>query len=131
MKENIYFHNLRLNLDVQEQLDIHGYLMNYDKKKYKSKNVYIMDLLKAGIEKLHGDTELSFLSEQQLKAMEDRITERIRKDVLNEVLKTLLNMSARPSVVPVYREQNEEQVETQEERINTGMATAALGFFEE
>ena len=40
-------------------------------------------------------------------------------------------MSARPSVVPVYREQNEEQVETQEKPINTGMASVALGFFEE
>ena len=72
---------------MQEQLDIHGYLMNYDKKKYKSKNIFIMDVLKAGIEQLYGGLEHSVLTEQQLKEMEDRITERIRKDVLNEVLK--------------------------------------------
>lgn len=131
MKDNIYFHNLRLNLDVQEQLDIHGYLMNYDKKKYKSKNIFIMDVLKAGIEKLYGGLEHSVLSEEQLKEMEDRITERIRKDVLNEVLKTLLGMAVKPGAMPLYQGQNEEQVDAQEEPINTGLATVALGFFEE
>ena len=127
MKDNIYFHNLRLNLDVQEQLDIHGYLMNYDKKKYKSKNIFIMDVLKAGIEKLYGGLEHSVLTEEQLKEMEDRITERIRKDVLNEVLKTLLGMSARPSVVPVYQEPKEEQ----EDKLDAGLADLALDYFEE
>lgn len=131
MKDNIYFHNLRLNLDVQEQLDIHGYLMNYDKKKYKSKNIFIMDVLKAGIEKLYGGLEHSVLSEKQLKEMEDRITERIRKDVLNEVLKTLLGMAVKPGAMPLYQGQNEEQEDAQEELINTGLATVALGFFEE
>lgn len=131
MKDNIYFHNLRLNLDVQEQLDIHGYLMNYDKKKYKSKNIFMMDVLKAGIEKLYGGLEHSVLSEEQLKEMEDRITKRIRKDVLNEVLKTLLGMAVKPGAMPLYQGQNEEQVDVQEEPINTGLATVALGFFEE
>lgn len=131
MKDNIYFHNLRLNLDVQEQLDIHGYLMNYDKKKYKSKNIFIMDVLKAGIEKLYGGLEHSVLTEQQLKEMEDRITERIRKDVLNEVLKTLLGMAVKPGAMPIYQAQNEEQKDTQEESIDTGLATVALGYFEE
>lgn len=131
MKDNIYFHNLRLNLDVQEQLDIHGYLMNYDKKKYKSKNIFMMDVLKAGIEKLYGGLEHSVLTEQQLKEMEDRITERIRKDVLNEVLKTLLGMAVKPGAMPLYQAQNEEQEDTQEEPIDTGLATVALGYFEE
>ena len=131
MKDNIYFYNLRLNLDVQEQLDIHGYLMNYDKKKYKSKTIFMMDVLKAGIEKLYGGLEHSVLSEDQLKEMEDRITKRIRKDVLNEVLKTLLGMAVKPGAMPLYQGQNEEQVDVQEEPINTGLATVALGFFEE
>ena len=131
MKDNIYCHNLRLNLDVQEQLDVHGHLMTFDKEKYKSKNAYMIEVIKAGVEKLNDDFVQSVLTDKQMQQLEDRIVERIRKDVLNEVLKTLLGMSARPGVVSVYREQNEGQEETQEETIDAGLAAVAWDYFEE
>lgn len=131
MKDNIYCHNLRLNLNVQEQLDLHGSLMNFDKQKYKSKNAYMIEVIKAGVEKLSDDFVQSILTDKQMQQLEDRIVERIRKDVLNEVLKTLLRMSARPDVVSVYREQNERQEETQEETIDAGLAAVAWDYFEE
>ena len=42
MKENIYVHNLRLNLDRREELDLHCALMNFDKESYKSKNQFMI-----------------------------------------------------------------------------------------
>lgn len=131
MKENIYCHNLRLNLDIQEQLNVHGFLMQFDKDKYKSKNAFMVEVIKAGMEKMTERVEKSVLPDEQMKLLEDRITERIRKDVLNEVLKTLLGMAVQPGTLPLYREQKEEQAETQEAPINTGLATVALGYFEE
>ena len=131
MKDNIYCHNLRLNLDIQEQLNVHGFLMQFDKDKYKSKNAFMVEVIKAGMEKMTERVEKSVLPEEQMKLLEDRITERIRKDVLNEVLKTLLGMAVKPGAIQLYQEQHEEHEGTHEEPINTGMATAALGFFEE
>lgn len=41
MKQNIYQHNLRLNLNRQDDLDLHRALMNFDSNKYKSKNDFL------------------------------------------------------------------------------------------
>lgn len=105
--------------------------MQFDKDKYKSKNAFMVEVIKAGMEKMTERVEKSVLPEEQMKLLEDRITERIRKDVLNEVLKTLLGMAVKPGAIQLYQEQHEEHEDTHEEPINTGMATAALGFFEE
>ena len=131
MKENIYCHNLRLNLDIQEQLNVHGFLMQFDKDKYKSKNAFMVEVIKAGMEKMTERVEKSVLPDEQMKLLEGRITERIRKDVLNEVLKTLLGMAVQPGTLPIYREREEVQEDTHEEPINPGLATVALGYFEE
>lgn len=131
MKDNIYCHNLRLNLDIPEHLEVHGHLMNYDKSKHKSMNSYIIETIRAGADSVDGDSNHPIISEKQLKELENRVTERIRKDVLNEVLKTLLGMAVKPGAIPLYQGQNEEQEDAQEEPINTGLATVALGFFEE
>ena len=41
MKQNIYQHNLRLNLNRQDDLELHRALMNFDKDKYRSKNDFL------------------------------------------------------------------------------------------
>ena len=49
MDDNIYVHNLRLNLNHEEELALHRALMNYNKDIYKSKSDYHKKRLYAGI----------------------------------------------------------------------------------
>lgn len=49
MDDNIYVHNLRLNLNHDEELALHRALMNYNKDIYKSKSDYHKKRLYAGI----------------------------------------------------------------------------------
>ena len=49
MDDNIYVHNLRLNLNHDEELTLHRALMNYNKDIYKSKSDYHKKRLYAGI----------------------------------------------------------------------------------
>lgn len=49
MKDNIVVHNLRLNLDYDEDLALHRALMGYNKDIYKSKSEYHKKRLDAGI----------------------------------------------------------------------------------
>ena len=46
--ENIYQHNIRLNLDRAEHLMVHRYLMNADPKIFKSKNEFFIKAVLAG-----------------------------------------------------------------------------------
>lgn len=127
MKDNIYCHNLRLNLNIPEHLEVHGHLMNYDQSQFKSMNAYIIEAIRVGAEKVDCGGEASpTLSEAQLKELEDRVTERIQKDVLNEVLKTLLGAMAKPGMVPIYQEKAEP-----EEEMDAELADLALDYFEE
>lgn len=128
MKDNIYCHNLRLNLNVQEQLDLHGSLMNFDKQQYKSKNAYMIEVLNAGVAKMNEEAVHSVLTKEQMQRLEDRITERIKTDVLNEVLKSLLGVMVKPSALSLYQGEREEPEETE---VDAGLADLALDYFEE
>lgn len=89
MKSNIFVHNLRLNLDHDEDLQLHGALMNYDENSYKSKNDYLKKMASDGvfgnpdnrrrISKTAGEAEVVTM---------DILEQRIDK-VVNEVLKEL------------------------------------------
>lgn len=89
MKSNIFVHNLRLNLDHDEDLQLHGALMNYDENSYKSKNDYLKRMASDGIfgnpdnrrriSKTVGDTEVVTM---------DILEQRLGK-VVNDVLKEL------------------------------------------
>lgn len=89
MKSNIFVHNLRLNLDHDEDLQLHGALMNYDENNYKSKNDYLKKMASDGvfgnpdnrrrISKTAGEAEVVTM---------DILEQRIDK-VVNDVLKEL------------------------------------------
>lgn len=89
MKSNIFVHNLRLNLDHDEDLQLHGALVNYDENSYKSKNDYLKSMASDGIfgnpdnrrriSKTVGDTEVVTM---------DILEQRLGK-VVNDVLKEL------------------------------------------
>lgn len=129
MKDNIYCHNLRLNLDRPEHLEVHGYLMNYDKGQFKSMNAYIVEAIREGAQRVDfGGKDQLILTDTQLKKLEDRITERIKTDVLNEILKTILGAAiSKPSVM--LPQHTSEADETEE--VDAGLADLALDYFEE
>ncbi|MBQ2886243.1 MAG: hypothetical protein IJE43_21185 [Alphaproteobacteria bacterium] len=134
-KSNIYQHNLRLNLDDERHLKVHRYLMNINEDVYKSKNAYIIQAILEGAEKANSVTEdgeyveKGLLTDEQIKELEERITKNLKKEVLNEVLKVLLNMIvSQPSNVL----QQVGQIQSvKEEEPDDALVDAALSYFEE
>ena len=134
-KNNIYQHNLRLNLDDEEHLKVHRYLMNANQKVYKSKNAYIIRAILEGAEKANNVTEgedfveKSLLSDEQIKGLEERITKNLQKEILNEVLKVLMNMIVGQPSSMIQQVENT-QVASEEEP-DDALVDAALSYFEE
>ena len=134
-KSNIYQHNLRLNLDDERHLKVHRYLMNINEDVYKSKNAYIIRAILEGAEKANSVTEdgeyveKGLLTDEQIKELEERITKNLKNEVLNEVLKVLLNMIvSQPSNVL----QQVGQIQSvKEEEPDDALVDAALSYFEE
>ena len=134
-KSNIYQHNLRLNLDDERHLKVHRYLMNINEDVYKSKNAYIIRAILEGAEKANSVTEdgeyveKGLLTDEQIKELEERITKNLKHEVLNEVLKVLLNMIvSQPSNVL----QQVGQIQSvKEEEPDDALVDAALSYFEE
>lgn len=134
-KSNIYQHNLRLNLDDERHLKVHRYLMNINEDVYKSKNAYIIRAILEGAEKANSVTEDSeyeergLLTDEQIKELEERITKNLKNEVLNEVLKVLLNMMVSQ---PSNALQQVGQIQSvKEEEPDDALVDAALSYFEE
>lgn len=134
-KSNIYQHNLRLNLDDERHLKVHRYLMNINEDVYKSKNAYIIRAILEGAEKANSVTEdgeyveKGLLTDEQIKELEERITKNLKKEVLNEVLKVLLNMIVSQ---PSNGLQQVGQIQSvKEEEPDDALVDAALSYFEE
>ena len=133
--DNIYQHNLRLNLDKKEHLQAHRYLMNADMKKYGSRNEYIVQAILAGATELNkpegtrkSDTPL-VLSQEQMNELAGKVVEHMKADVLNEVLKTLLNMIvSNPSGLMQSQIQRPSESDNQ---VEDYLADAAMDYFEE
>ncbi len=131
MKENVYQHNLRLNLDIPEHMRVHQLLLNTDTNRFKSKNAYMVDVILAGAEKMEQealDSTSLFLNERQMQELENRITEQIKKDIFGDVLKTLLGMAVTNSGAAV--ELPTEDAAYQED-VDDELADLALDYFEE
>lgn len=136
-KDDVMQHIFRLNLENPIELRLHQQLLNVNLDVYKSKNKYIIKKLSSGIfgerdelEQMQSGTNQvknqGSLSEAEMQTLEQRITQ----NVLNEVLKTLLNMVVQPSgkyTLPVV----EEITDKSEDDIDENVASAALGYFEE
>lgn len=136
-KDDVMQHIFRLNLENPIELRLHQQLLNVNLDVYKSKNKYIIKKLSSGIfgerdelEQVQSETNQvknqGSLSEAELQMLEQRITQ----NVLNEVLKTLLNMVVQPTgkyTLPVVQAITDKP----EEDIDENVASAALGYFEE
>lgn len=132
--DNVYQHNLRLNLDKKEHLQAHRYLMNADMKKYGSRNEYIVQAILAGAPELKipegtrkSDIPL-VLSQEQMNELVGKVVEHMKADVLNEVLKTLLSMIV---TNPSGLIQSTPQSSETDTSVEDYLADAAMDYFEE
>ena len=94
MKGNIYIHNLRLNLEHEEDMALHRALMNYNQEFYKSKSDYHKKRLYAGIfgerdfvEEIPGVVkQKTFVSMEELKEILSAFKAEIMKEISELVI---------------------------------------------
>ena len=94
MKGNIYVHNLRLNLEHEEDMALHRALMNYNQEFYKSKSDYHKKRLYAGIfgerdfvEEIPGVIkQKTFVSMEELKEILSAFKAEIMKEISELVI---------------------------------------------
>ena len=134
--DNIYQHNLRLNLDKKEHLEAHRYLMQADTKRFGSKNEYVVQAILKGAERLehpereHESNQQFNLNEEQLDAIATKVIETMKAEILNEVLKTLLGMivsnpTSLTQPVPIQKPQDIDSL------VDDYIAESAMDYFEE
>ena len=82
--ENIYQHNIRLNLNKEDHLLVHRYLMNADPREFKSKNDFLIRAVLAGAPSVcQGETvkaeEVEVkLSEEQMKELSLKVVDLLK-----------------------------------------------------
>ena len=108
MKQNIYQHNLRLNLNRQDDLELHRALMNFDSDEYKSKNDFLkikaLEAIRADDEKKSIGAELypEYVTDE---ALEQRL-EKVVTDVLKELSVWFIQALASGRYVPIENGKN-------------------------
>lgn len=110
MKQNIYQHNLRLNLHRQDDLELHRALMNFDSNKYKSKNDFLkikaLESIRADDnEKKKGIGSELYPEYVTDKALEQRL-EKVVADVLKELSVWLIKTLASGRYAPIENGKN-------------------------
>lgn len=96
MEDNIFVHNIRCNLDHEEDYELHKALMNFNQDIYKSKNDYIKKALRFAI---YGDRDFeadsigvvkqkTFVSTEELKG----ILSEFRADIMKEISEMVISL---------------------------------------
>lgn len=94
MEDNIFVHNIRCNLDHEEDYELHKALMNFNQDIYKSKNDYIKKALRFAI---YGDKDFeadsigvakqkTFVSTEELKGILSEFKTEIMKEISEMVI---------------------------------------------
>ena len=94
MEDNIFVHNIRCNLDHEEDYELHKALMNFNQDIYKSKNDYIKKALRFAI---YGDKDFeadsigvakqkTFVSTEELKGILSEFKAEIMKEISEMVI---------------------------------------------
>lgn len=111
MKQNIYQHNLRLNLNRRDDLELHRALMNFEQDKYKSKNDFLKQKL---CESIFGNGDSQEQGTDVLNASEyvtkEELEQRIAKvvtDVLKELSVWFVTSLVSGRCVPIEVDNNE------------------------
>ena len=99
MDDNIFVHNIRCNLDHEEDYELHKALMNFEQDIYKSKNDYIKKALRFAI---YGDRDFevdsvgvakrkTFVSEEALKEILAEFKAEIMKEISEMVISLFMD----------------------------------------
>ena len=134
MRNNIYKHVVRLNLDIPEHMKLHHYLMNLDPKKVKSKNEFMINVLIDSIDQQKDRAERrknDSLCEESLKEKIEEIKKEITRDVTNEILKTLLNMVVSKVGISPSAESLPVNEDDDVDDVDEALADAAYGYFDD
>ena len=133
--ENIYQHNIRLNLDRAEHLMVHRYLMNADPKIFKSKNEFFIKAVLAGaasvskgiLPEVVDEVEVK-LTEKQLDNISHKVVDLMKTEVMNEIMKTILGMLVSNTSGVVLQPQPQKN---EDSLVEDYLADAAMDYFEE
>lgn len=121
-KENIYQHNIRLNLDNPKHLELHNKLMNVDTDMYGSKNNYIIVKLTESIARDEGNLEIP---EESARKIENRVTKRVLYQVLQILLSRFIGNG-----ITIQQLIQEEPKSAEEDEFDENLFDAACGYFE-
>ncbi len=111
--EDIYQHNLRLNLNNPKHLKIHKKLLGFNKEVYKSKNDYIVKMVYEG---MFGDNAI--MDKDVMEELEERIIQK----VTTRLLQTLINGGGMNVSISTPEKK---------EAIDEEVTSAALGYFDD
>ena len=95
-KDNIVYHNMRMNLDNEQHRRIHMVLTDLNTNVHKSVNQFLIDATDAYIRKLEGNeltNEEKAKSEEPLYITRDDL-EKIRREIKDELQKELIGILA-------------------------------------
>ncbi|HKL80779.1 MAG TPA: hypothetical protein VJ888_10145 [Mobilitalea sp.] len=109
-KDDVIQYTFRLNLTNEDHLEVHQTLQNLNKGVHKSQNSFIIDSILRNIRNYTKDELLSdaaleqrqnegFIKKRDLDEMEQRVTEKVMKEVVTLLCSSLVGRSALPAIL--------------------------------
>jgi len=129
-KDDVIQYTFRLNLTNEDHFEVHQTLQNLNKGVHKSQNSFIIDSILRNIHNYTRDELLSdaaleqrqnegFIKKRDLDEMEQRVTEKVMKEVVTLLCSSLVGRSALPAILQtaekaMSKTENEVSVEDDE-----------------
>lgn len=109
-KDDVIQYTFRLNLTNQDHLEVHQTLQSLNKGVHKSQNSFIIDSILRNTRNYTRDELLSdaaleqrqnegFIKKRDLDEMEQRVTEKVMKEVVTLLCSSLVGRSALPAIL--------------------------------
>lgn len=140
-KEDVFQHNFRLNLNNPIDLKIHQKLMNINMDIYKSKNNYMVKKIHDGIfgkddeneDQTYNSMLANYVTKEDLEELEQRLTDRIMKELLSTILSSMAVRSYVQSGIAFAQTEMQQtgQQEESDEIIDQSVAEVACDYFPE
>lgn len=109
-KDDVIQYTFRLNLTKEDHLEVHQTLQSLNKGVHKSQNNFIIDSVLRNIRNYTRDELLSdaareqkdnegFISKMDLEDMEQRVTDKVMKEVVTLLCSSLVGRTALPTIM--------------------------------